>query len=109
VEAVSAILILAVLAVALFVLSQPFWPGHEERASDRDALVRADLEAAKVAKYREIHDASLDHRTGKLSDEDWRPIDRRLRAEAVEILDALERLGGPGVTDTRPDPADARL
>ena len=32
----------------------------------------ADLEAAKEAKYREIRDAELDQRTGKLSEEDHR-------------------------------------
>ena len=56
-------------------------------AGRRDAL-----EAAKDAKYREIRDAELDWRTGKLSDEDYREQDRRLRAEAVEILRELDRL-----------------
>ena len=32
---------------------------------------RAELEALKEAKYREIRDAELDYRTGKLSDADW--------------------------------------
>ena len=31
---------------------------------------RAELEAAREAKYREIRDAELDYRTGKLSDDD---------------------------------------
>ena len=53
---------------------------------------REALEAAKEAKYREIRDAELDYRTGKLSEADWRSLDRGLRAEAIEILDALERL-----------------
>lgn len=86
------LLVLVLLAVALFVLSQPFWPGQVERAAETDALRRADLEAAKVAKYREIRDAALDHDTGKLSDVDWRPIDARLRSEAVAILDELDGL-----------------
>jgi hypothetical protein len=53
---------------------------------------RADLEAAKQAKYREIRDAELDHRMGKLSEADWRAIDRELRAEAAEILRRLDEL-----------------
>ena len=81
------LLVLVAFALTLFLLSQPFWPGQEERAAEADALRRADLEAAKVAKYREIRDAALDHETGKLSDADWRPIDARLRSEAVAILD----------------------
>ena len=55
---------------------------------------RADLEAARDVKYREIRDAELDLRTGKLSDADWRALDRGLRAEAVEILQRLDELEG---------------
>jgi hypothetical protein len=51
----------------------------------------AELEAARQAKYRDIRDAELDYRTGKLSREDWEAVDRRLRSEAIEILDRLER------------------
>lgn len=100
------LVILVVMAVALFALSQPFWPGNEERALDRDALLRADLEAAKVAKYREIRDAELDHQTGKLSDEDWKTIDRRLRADAVAILDRIDDLGDASAPASA---SDARL
>ena len=97
------LVILAAMGLALFVLSQPFWPGHEERVQDRDALLRADLEAAKVAKYREIRDAELDHQTGKLSDEDWKTIDRRLRADAVTILDRIDDTGDTSARPTGPD------
>lgn len=102
---VGPLLVLVALAGALFWLSQPFWPGQVERVAERDDLRRADLEAAKVAKYREIRDAELDHATGKLSDSDWRPIDARLRADAVRILDELDGLGGDAtapVTDDVP-------
>lgn len=97
------LVILVAMGLALFALSQPFWPGREERAHDRDALLRADLEAAKLAKYREIRDAELDHQTGKLSDEDWKTIDRRLRAEAVAILDRIDATGGTTARPTGPD------
>jgi hypothetical protein len=53
---------------------------------------RQQLEAAREAKYREIRELELDHRTGKLSDEDFRTLDRQLRAEAVAILRELDRL-----------------
>ena len=52
------------------------------------------LEAAKEAKYREIRDAELDFRTGKLSEADWRAQRRTLRAEAVELLRELDRAKG---------------
>jgi len=59
---------------------------------------RADLEAARDAKYGEIRDLEMDHRTGKLSDEDWRRLDRELRAEAVDILHELDQLGDAPAT-----------
>jgi hypothetical protein len=63
---------------------------------DRDAIApaerRAELEAAREAKYREIRDTELDYRTGKLSREDFAATDGALRAEAVEILDWLDAL-----------------
>ena len=48
------------------------------------------------AKYAEIREAELDHRTGKLSDEDYEAVDGALRAEAIEILDVdeLDELAG---------------
>jgi hypothetical protein len=61
--------------------------GEPNRASGE----LADLEAAREAKYREIRDAELDHRTGKLSDADYEAVDAALRAEAVDILHELDR------------------
>ena len=52
----------------------------------------AELEAAREAKYREIRDAELDHRTGKLSDADYEAVDGSLRAEAIEILHRLDSI-----------------
>jgi hypothetical protein len=53
----------------------------------------AELEARKEAKYREIRDAELDYRTGKLSQEDHRALDRSLRREALAILEEIDRAG----------------
>ena len=87
------LLVLAVLGAAVFVITGPLRrpPPGEREAEDRG---EAALEAAKEAKYREIRDAELDRRTGKLSDEDWRALDAQLRAEAVEILRRLDEAGG---------------
>jgi uncharacterized protein (DUF2126 family) len=63
-----------------------------ERAAKDQAAVRDDLEAAREAKYREIRDAELDFRTGKLSQADYEAIDADLRAEALEILNRLQEL-----------------
>jgi hypothetical protein len=53
---------------------------------------RAALEAAKEAKYREIRDAELDYRMGKLSEPDWREADRELRVQAMQILRDIDAL-----------------
>jgi membrane protein implicated in regulation of membrane protease activity len=83
----AAIVLLALVAVAVW------WPlrrpGEEQRREDAE---RAELEAAKEAKYREIRDAELDHRMGKTSEEDWKALDRQLRGEAIEILRRLDSL-----------------
>jgi hypothetical protein len=89
VEVVLPALLLAAV-VALLVL-RPLRGGARVLADDR----RADLEAAKEGKYREIRDAELDFRMGKLSEPDWRALDRELRAQAIEILQRLDRLGDP--------------
>ena len=65
-------------------------PASREPRSRHDRTL-AELEAAREAKYREIRDTELDHRTGKLSDADFAALDRTLRAEAVEILRAIDR------------------
>jgi len=82
------------LAVAYVVLRPLLRPAGREPA---DHPHREALEAAKEAKYREIRDAELDHRMGKLSDTDYRETDRDLRRQAIEILRQLDEL----------DPADA--
>ena len=87
------LLVLVVLAVVVFVVSAPLRRGRVEAVEASEAARRDALEAAKEAKYAEIRDAELDHRMGKLSEEDWRAHDRTLRAEAIEILRRLDELG----------------
>jgi len=90
VEYAIALFVLAA-AVALLVAAPLRRRGGDER---REAARVEELSAAKEAKYREIRDAELDHRMGKLSKEDWRAVDRELRAEAIVILRELDRLEG---------------
>jgi hypothetical protein len=97
--------IVALLGVVVLVISAPLRaarrppqdaPSTSRQGQERppgDAVLEHDeLTAARAAKYREIRDAELDYRTGKLSLEDYRSIDGELRAEAVEILNRLEAL-----------------
>ena len=86
------LVVLAVLAVAVVMIAGPLRP---RRASGPEALAsaeRTELEAAKDAKLREIREAELDHRLGKLSREDWRALDASLREEAVALLRRLDAL-----------------
>ena len=89
-EVVIAIFVLA-LVVAWIVLG-PLRRGSDidRREDDR----RAALEAAKEAKYREIRDAELDFKMGKLSEDDYRAIDSELRGDAIAILREIDKLVG---------------
>ena len=84
------LIIFVVLALVVLVVSAPLRSRRREEAAE--SAERAELEAARDAKYREIRDAELDFRTGKLSEPDWRALDRSLRAEAVGILRKLDDL-----------------
>ena len=90
------------LIVLLALVALVGWPlrrrdqtaAAETRKQRREQDLREqlrDLDAAREAKYQEIRDAQLDHGTGKLSDADYQAVDRTLRAEAIEILRAVDR------------------
>jgi hypothetical protein len=87
-----ALALLVLVTVVALIVAGPLARGRE--IVQRDEERRAELEAAKEAKYREIRDAELDHRMGKLSDDDHRLVDRELRGEAMAILHELDALEG---------------
>jgi type II secretory pathway component PulM len=82
------LLVLVILAIALYAISQPLLTARRASAIASDD-VRA-LEAARDSKLQEIRDAEMDMRTGKLSDEDYQTIDSTLRSEAVQVLERLD-------------------
>jgi hypothetical protein len=84
-------LIALVVAGAAYIVTEPL-RGRSRSADENFEAEVAELEAAKEAKYREIRDAELDFKTGKLSEPDWRALDRKMRAEAVELLKRLDQL-----------------
>ncbi len=88
-ELLLAIVLLAL--VALFV-SVPLRRAAGVDDPDPRDSERAELEARKEAKYREIRDAEADRASGKLTDRDFRRMDRELRGEAIEILKRIDRL-----------------
>jgi hypothetical protein len=87
-----------VIVIALVVgaaVATPFLRSEPEGGAVHGERL-AELEARKEAKYREIRDAELDYRTGKLSQEDHRALDRSLRREAIAILEEIDRAAAPG-------------
>lgn len=84
--------IAAVLIVALPFLRRPGLSAAEDRLGEPDELERRRLELAEerdraLAALKELE---FDHRTGKVSDEDYRVLVGPLRRRAAEALRALE-------------------
>jgi hypothetical protein len=89
---VEFLVVLGLLVVVVVLVSAPLRrAAPTEREESREV---EGLEAARDAKYREIRDAEMDYRTGKLSEADYRELDRGLRAEAIEILRRLDEAHG---------------
>jgi hypothetical protein len=85
---VEFVIFISVLAAAALLITAPFrraWSPEESRSEEVAAL-----QAAKEAKLHEIRDAELDFRTAKLSEADYRVLDRTLRGEAIDLLRRLD-------------------
>ncbi len=89
-DVLALLVILAALGAVVAVVIAPLRRDREDRETAASADRVAELEARKEAKYREIRDAEMDLRTGKLSEDDHRVLDRQLRGEAIEVLHALD-------------------
>jgi flagellar biosynthesis/type III secretory pathway M-ring protein FliF/YscJ len=90
---VEYLIVFVVLAVVVSAVSAPLRTARAQTREKNDPADQiAELEAAREAKYREIRDAELDVRTGKLSDADYEALDSSLRAEAIDILHELDRV-----------------
>jgi hypothetical protein len=98
---VVALLLGALLAVVCVVyVALPFLrePGaRDDRLDEPGALERRALELAEerdraLAALKELE---FDHRTGKVSDEDYRELVGPLRSRVAEALRALELRAGP--------------
>jgi hypothetical protein len=93
----AAVLTLVLLAAVIVLVASPLL--RRRLTSAPESVDRAELQSAREAKYREIRDAELDYRTGKLSREDYEAVDAVLRAEALVILDGLEALQAEKAAD----------
>jgi hypothetical protein len=87
-QAIELLLTAVMLGLVVAVIAGPLRGSGRSRVPDPSES--AALEVAKEVKYREILDAELDFHTGKLSEPDYREIDRTLRGEAIELLRRLE-------------------
>ena len=105
---IEPIIAIVILGLVVWFVGQPLRSRVAEQDDLRDEGRIADLRAARDAKYRQIRDLEMDYRTGKLSDEEWRSLDRELRGEAVEVLHELDQLVPPEQRDAAaPEPPAA--
>ena len=81
-----------VVVVALPFLRRPGLSAAEDRLGEPDALERRRLELSEERDraLSGLKELEFDHRTGKVSDEDYRELVGPLRRRAAEALRALE-------------------
>jgi hypothetical protein len=89
------LLAVAIVVLVAWFVTAPLRRGPTESPDDPAAAELVELEARKAAKYRQIRDAETDRAAGKLTEEDFKRLDRELRGEAVAILKRIDRLRGP--------------
>jgi hypothetical protein len=89
------LLAVAIVVLVAWFVTAPLRRGPMESPDDPAAAEIAELETRKAAKYRQIRDAETDRAAGKLTEEDFKRLDRELRGEAVAILKRIDRLRGP--------------
>ncbi len=90
-DALAPLLVIVALALVVWVVAAPL-RGGPRSVEGEEAAERDRLHAARDATYAQIRELELDARTGKVSDEEFRAEDRRLRGEAVGILRQLDAL-----------------
>lgn len=99
----TALLLAAVLAVAcVIVVALPFLREPEPESDSLDDLDEGERRRLELLEARDralaaLKELEFDHRTGTISDEDYRSQVGPLRREAASALQALERDGSdPG-------------
>jgi hypothetical protein len=98
----AALAVACVLLVALPFLREP--TAADDALDEPDALERRRLELAEerdrtLAALKELE---FDHRTGKVSDDDYRALVGPLRARAADALRALEPRAAEGARERLP-------
>lgn len=84
-----------VVGVALPFLREPQPESDSLHEFDEDERRRLELLEARDRALAALKELEFDHRTGTISDEDYKLLLGPLRREAAEALRALEREGHP--------------
>lgn len=87
---IQVLLSLAMISAVVIFLAWPLIHGVDETVVDAE---RAELEDAKQSKYREIKDAELEYKAGRMTEQQWNETDKELRREAMQILKDIDTLG----------------
>jgi hypothetical protein len=96
----AALVIGAVLAVAaVWFVAHPFLSRSEDRPPVEPSSERLALEEERDRALAALKELEFDHRTGKVSDEDYRGLVGELRRQAADALKALD--AGTPRTDVR--------
>ncbi|MFT4050075.1 MAG: hypothetical protein QM648_09600 [Solirubrobacterales bacterium] len=88
--ALQILLSIVMISGVVVFLGWPILNGVDERVVDAE---RAELEDAKQSKYREIKDAELEFKAGRMTEDQWHETDKELRREAMQILGRIDTLG----------------
>jgi hypothetical protein len=72
----------------------PFTRPRERDESEETRLRLRELVAAKETLYATLKELDFDRVAGKLSEEDFRQLEARYRARAIEVLKAIDALKG---------------
>ena len=109
IEAVALVLGAGLAAAAVLFVARPFLR-EPAPADDRvDEPTEQERERVRLAEERDralaaLKDLEFDHRTGKVSDDDYRAALPDLRREAADALARLDGMMAPAVSIT-PDPS----
>jgi hypothetical protein len=92
----------AVLYAALPFLREPQRPDGSLATSGEDELRRLHLLEERDRALAALKELEFDHRTGKVSDDDYEQLVGQLRLEAAEALEALDEQALPAVREEAP-------
>jgi hypothetical protein len=87
--------VVCVVAVALPFIREPEPESDSLHELDEDERRRLELLEARDRSLAALKELEFDHRTGTISDEDYRSLLGPLRREAASALRALEQEGRP--------------